>query len=67
MLHGCCYETYPHLVDWESVGEDTVRSYSACLYEISQNSSRKIKKIRAECKKTELSSPPITLAVLAWT
>jgi hexokinase len=31
---------YPHLVAWEGVGEDTKKSYSACVREIPQNSSR---------------------------
>jgi hypothetical protein len=32
---------YAHLVAWEGVEEDTERSYSACLGEISQNASKK--------------------------
>jgi hypothetical protein len=31
---------YPHLVSWEGVGEDTERSYSVYLREISKNVSR---------------------------
>jgi hypothetical protein len=31
----------PHLLAWECVREDTVRSYSACLREISQNTLEK--------------------------
>jgi hypothetical protein len=37
----CCYKVYLHLVAWEAVGEDTKRSYSACLHKIAQNASRK--------------------------
>jgi hypothetical protein len=32
---------YKELVAWEGVGEDTEKSYSACLPKISQNASRK--------------------------
>jgi hypothetical protein len=34
---GCFLKVYPQLVAWEDVGEDTNRSYSACLREILQN------------------------------
>jgi hypothetical protein len=38
---GCCKKVYPHLVAWEGVGEDTKKSCSACLREISQNAKKK--------------------------
>jgi hypothetical protein len=40
-----CQKAY--LVAWEGVGKDTERRYSACLREISQNTSRK-----KPCKRT---------------
>jgi hypothetical protein len=45
---------YLHLVAWEGVGEDTERSYSACLREISQNASREKKHATSEFKLTLL-------------
>jgi hypothetical protein len=41
---GCCEKVYSYLVAWKGVGEDTVRSHSTCLREISQNASRREKK-----------------------
>jgi hypothetical protein len=32
---------YPDILAWDSVGDVTMRSYSACLREISQNTSRR--------------------------
>jgi hypothetical protein len=34
-------KVYPHHVAWKGVGEDTEKSYSACLRKISQKASRK--------------------------